>query len=78
MFYIYILRSNKNNSYYVGSCKNIDKRLKLHNKGLVKSTKRYIPWKLIHSEKYKTLGEARRKEIQIKSWKKRDAIEKIL
>jgi putative endonuclease len=78
MFYTYILKSEKNGSYYVGSSEDTDKRIVLHNKGLVKSTKRYIPWSIVYREEYKTLSEARKRELQIKSWKKRSAIEKLL
>jgi len=77
MFYTYILKSLFNNSYYVGSCEDVKERLNWHNKGLVKSTKRYIPWKLMHTEEYETLSEARKREMQIKSWKKRSAIERL-
>ena len=78
MFYIFILKSFVNDSYYVGSCNNINKRLNSHNKGLVKSTKRYIPWKLLYKEEYKTLSKARKRETQIKSWKSKIAIEKLV
>ena len=78
MFYVYILKSQINGSYYIGSAHDINARLEMHNHGLVKSTKRYIPWKLAHSEKYKTLNEARRRELQIKLWKKRNAIERLI
>ncbi len=78
MFYIYILKSLINDSYYVGSCEDVDKRFNLHNKGLVKSTKRYIPWELKYVGGYKTLSEARKREVQIKSWKKRIAIERLI
>ena len=78
MFYIYILQSLKNGRYYVGSCEDISKRLHRHNSGLVKSTKFYLPWKIVYTEEYKTLIEARKREYQVKSWKKRAAIEKLL
>ena len=78
MFYTYILQSKNNRSYYIGSCKDTMKRLILHNKGLVKSAKRYIPWILLYKEEYSTLLEARRRELQIKRWKKRSAIEKLI
>ena len=78
MFYIYILKSEKNGSYYVGSCKDVDERAGLHNKGSVKSTKRYVPWKVIYNEQYKILSEARKRESQIKSWKRRALIEKLV
>ena len=77
MFYIYILKSKQNGSYYIGSCKNLEIRLSMHNKGLVKSTKRYIPWVLIYNESFKELKGSRLRELQIKSWKNRKAIEKL-
>ncbi|MFH1968539.1 MAG: GIY-YIG nuclease family protein [bacterium] len=78
MFYTYILKSLNNGSYYVGSCEDVDVRFNQHNEGQVKSTKRYIPCKLVYKEEYKTLSEARKRETQIKSWKKRSAIEKLI
>ena len=77
MFHAYILKS-KNGNYYVGSCENTNVRLNQHNKGLVKSTKRYMPWELIYIEEYSDLKNARKRERQIKSWKKRAAIEKLI
>ncbi|MCX6758057.1 MAG: GIY-YIG nuclease family protein [Candidatus Nomurabacteria bacterium] len=78
MFYIYILNSIKNGRYYIGSCEDINIRLSRHNKGLVKSTKFYLPWKIVYTEEYKTLSEARKREFQIKSWKKRSEVEKLI
>jgi putative endonuclease len=78
MFYVYILKSEKNNSYYIGYCSNIDRRLNQHNKGFVKSTKKYAPWKLVYIEEYKDRIEAMKREKQIKSWKKRCLIEKLI
>jgi len=67
-----------NNSYYVGSCNSIENRLRLHNSGQVKSTKRYKPWRLVHLEEYKSLSEAVKRGRQVKSWKKRSAIENLI
>lgn len=78
MFYIYILKSEKYKRYYVGSCENLSKRLSQHNKGFVKSTKPYLPWKMMYNETFTTLREARKRELQIKSWKKRAAIESLI
>lgn len=38
-FYVYLLQSLKDDSYYIGQTDNIDKRLKKHNNKEVKSTK---------------------------------------
>ncbi len=78
MFHTYILESQKDRSYYIGSCKDLEKRISLHNQGLVKSTKRALPWKLIHSETFETRKDAQCREQEIKRWKKRSAIEKMI
>ena len=77
-FYIYVLKSELNKSYYVGSTENINDRVKLHNSWLVQSTKRYIPWDLVYREEFPNLSRARKRELKIKSWKKRAAIEKLI
>jgi putative endonuclease len=70
MYYTYILKSYSSSShYYIGYTHNIETRLIDHNSGLVKSTKRYMPWKLIYFETYETKSEARLRELQIKSYK---------
>ncbi|MDO8729172.1 MAG: GIY-YIG nuclease family protein [bacterium] len=78
MFYVYILQSNRNGSYYIGCTDDITRRLSEHNMGKVKSTKAYKPWLLQYTEKYNTLSEARKREKQIKHWKSRTAIERLL
>ncbi|MBU3968664.1 GIY-YIG nuclease family protein [Patescibacteria group bacterium] len=78
MFYIYILKSVKNGKYYIGATNSIISRINYHNSGKVKSTKNSRPWTLMHIEKYDTLSEARKRESQIKKWKSRSAIEKLL
>ncbi len=77
MYYAYILQS-RNGSYYIGSCMDIKKRLSLHNSGSVKSTKRYMPWNLVYSEIFDTLIDARKRELSIKKWKSRYAIEELI
>ena len=78
MFYAYILQSERNSSFYIGSCENIHQRLIQHNKGLGKSTKRFVPWVVVYFEKFETSKEARKREMQIKSWKKRGAIKNLI
>ncbi len=47
MFYVYILQSRQNNSFYKGSTNDILRRFKEHNDGNVPSTIRYLPWDLV-------------------------------
>ncbi len=69
MFFVYILYSQKFSRYYVGNSENIETRLKQHNIGKTKSTKNFRPWVLVHQELFETRIEARKREIQIKSYK---------
>ncbi len=78
MAYTYVLRSLKDNSYYVGSTNNVNKRYKQHLEGNVKTTKSRLPLKLVFVKKFETYSEARSFELKIKSWKKRSSIEKML
>lgn len=69
MFYVYILKSHKKGSYYIGQTNNLEARIKKHNAGLNKSTKHGIPWAIIHSEIFATRSEAFKREQQIKKFK---------
>lgn len=37
-----------------------------------------MPWELAYREEYRNLSEAKQRELQIKSWKKRVAIDKLV
>ena len=78
MFFLYILQSGLNGRFYTGSCKDVYKRLLLHNDGRVKSTKSYLPWKIVYTESFVKFTQARARELKIKSWKKRSQIEKLI
>ncbi len=67
MFFVYILQSLKDRKTYVGQTDNIEKRIKLHNAGLVKSTKHRVPFKLLLLEKFSTRAEAMKRESWWKS-----------
>ena len=67
MFFVYILYSEKYKRTYTGQTENINKRLSQHNTGKNKSTKSYVPWKIIHLEKYATRKEALEREKYLKS-----------
>ena len=67
MYYIYVLQSIEYKTRYVGSTENINKRLKEHNFGRVRYTKGRKPWKLAYKEEFYTRGEARTRELFLKS-----------
>jgi len=78
VFSVYILKSFVNNKYYIGQTSDIEKRLVYHNSGYSKSTKAGIPWKLVHSENYDTRQQAIRRESELKKYKSRKIVEKIV
>lgn len=78
MAFTYILKSLKDNSFYVGSTRDLDGRIKKHNKGQVKSTRNRRPFQLVYFEEMDTYSAAYNREKQIKSWKKRSLIEKLI
>lgn len=78
MFTAYILKSEKDDKYYIGSTENINERIIKHNKGQSKYTKGRGPFKLIYQEEYETLSDAKKREYYLKSLKSRIAIEKLI
>jgi putative endonuclease len=72
------LRSKNWGKYYIGCTDNIEIRLLEHNSGRSKYTRSFMPWELKYTESYETLSEARVREKQIKGWKNRVAIEKLI
>lgn len=78
MFYIYILKSSKDNRTYIGYTNNLEERLKKHNTGQVKSTKFRMPLDIIYSEKFNTSIEARKRELYWKSGGGRRKLKELL
>ena len=48
--YVYVLRSLADHQFYVGLTRDLRARRHSHNKGLVASTKRRIPFELVYWE----------------------------
>ena len=78
MYFLYILQSEPTGRYYIGQTQNVEERVSYHNANYSKSPKNRGPWKLVYTEQYPSRSEAVRRERQIKSWKDRRMIEKLL
>lgn len=70
-FFTYILKCS-DKTYYVGCTNNLEKRLKQHNRSEwgAHYTKIRRPVILKYSEEFKTLLGARRRETEIKGWRR--------
>lgn len=66
-FYVYVLESQQNKSWYIGSTRDLVRRVKEHNLGLSPSTKQYQPWKLIYYEASLNEQDAKRRERYLKT-----------
>ena len=67
MFYAYILKSLKDNTYYYGSTNNLDARIRIHNSGKEKYTKAHKPYRLHYYEEFDARGKAFAREKFFKS-----------
>ncbi len=67
MYYVYILRSEKDSRFYTGLTKDISRRLREHNSGNVRSTKNRIPFELVYKEEFVNRTKARIREKFFKS-----------
>jgi len=66
MFYVYVLKSLKDNKRYIGFTENLQRRLFEHNNGLVKSTKNRRPLELIYHEEFVSKKDALLREKFLK------------
>lgn len=70
MYTLYILRGPKNH-LYIGVTNNLNKRLSRHKTGDgAEFTKRNKTYQLVYKETFSTLLEVRRRERQIKGWRR--------
>lgn len=78
MFYVYVIKSLKDNTRYKGHCQNLNVRLKQHNQGKVRSTKGRLPWRLEYWVTFDTREEAIAREKYLKSGVGREWLNSIL
>lgn len=69
MFYVYVLKSEVDQSLYIGYTNDLRRRFKEHNAKHSKYTKSKIPWVLVYYEAYKSDTDARVRESKLKQFK---------
>ena len=77
-FFVYILQSKKDFSFYVGQCEDLDKRMSKHFDGFSKYTASKGPWRLVYFEMVSSRSAAIKKEKDIKSKKSRKYIQGLI
>jgi len=78
MYFVYILYSPTKGKYYVGSCEDVQKRLIKHNTNHSGFTGGVLDWEIKWIEEHATKFDALKREKQIKNWKSRKMIEKLI
>lgn len=78
MFYVYVLVSEKDQRTYCGYTKDLLLRLQRHHTGQVAATKHRRPLTLFFSEEFKTMKDAKNRELWWKSTNGRRKIKKFL
>ncbi len=77
-FFVYIIQSKKDGSYYIGQCDDLDCRLSKHNDGFSKYSSSKRPWKLVYFELYASRSEAILREKLLKAKKSRKFLEYLI
>ena len=77
-FYEYILKSLNFEKTYIGQTENLDRRLQEHNSGKSNYTSKFVPWKIIYTEKFNSRKEALVREKYLKSATGRKVVKKLL
>ena len=62
MYHTYILQSQKDNTFYIGFTKQLQKRIRQHNSGKSKYSSKHAPYKLVYYEKLDTKEDAIKRE----------------
>lgn len=66
MYYMYVLQSSKDKSFYVGSTRDLKQRFVQHNAGQAFATKDLLPLILLYYEAYPTYKLAFKREKALK------------
>ena len=79
MCFCYILYSKSIDKYYIGhSCEDLQERLRKHlsdHKGFTSKAK---DWMIVYFEAFKNKSDAYKREIEIKTWKSKSKIKKLI
>ena len=78
MAFLYILQSGTTGRFYIGSTPDLHRRLAEHLRGHALATRSRGPWRVVCQEQFETLLTARRRELEIKSWKSATMIRALI
>ena len=77
-YYLYILRSQIKDTYYIGSSDNPKRRCYFHNNDSKGYTLRFRPWEVVFTAEFATKEEALAGERKVKSWKSKKMVKLLV
>ena len=77
-YYFYILYSKQINKFYTGYTNNLEERLRKHNSNHKGFTGKANDWIIVYFEEFDNKTDAYAREREIKKWKSRKRIEKLI
>ncbi|MBL7103596.1 MAG: GIY-YIG nuclease family protein [Bacteroidales bacterium] len=78
VYYFYILYSKSLDKFYNGHTNDLAGRLRRHNSDHKGYTGKSDDWKIVYTEKYISKSEAYARERQVKKWKNRKRIMRLI
>ena len=78
MYYVYIIQSQLDNSFYIGFSENVDARLREHNVGRTNYTSKKRRWILVYVEEYENKTDALRRELFLKRQKNKSFYQRLI
>jgi len=73
-----VLVSEDGRRTYTGHTSNVERRVREHNAGEVRSSKGFRPYKILKIEAFLTLKEAKAKELYYKNFRGREKIKRFI
>lgn len=77
-YFVYILFSHSRDRFYIGSTSELKERVIRHNQNNKGFTGKTADWEIVYTETYGLKEDALKRELQIKKWKSRTMIKKLI
>ena len=78
VYFVYILQSGSDHSFYIGYTSDLNRRLEEHNSGRTRYTAQKRPWAVVYYEELKTKTDALKREKFLKKQKNRAFYQKLI